>query len=847
MKSKARSLALLALGTLATAPTAVEAANFVWDGGSTTTNNWSADNNWTPNGAPDNNGTAGIFFDGTARLTPNVDVPWNVQSLHFNAGSGAFVIGGSQLTLGTGLSSVSSIVTSDASTQTINNDILMNANNTSWTAGSGPLVLGGTIDLNGFDLNIEGANPTTVSGAFVGAGTLEKYDTGTLTFSGATANTMSGLYNVVEGTLVLSKTVANGAVQGDLTIFNTATVRFDADNQILSASGNTVTVRDGGTLNLNGNSDTIFDLSFNNGGAVVAGSGGLLGVAGTITRSGSGGSVATVTGNLQLNGGTRTISITDALVGDELRINGIISNGGINFTGAGDLAFEGTAANIYTGTTTVAGGGTLHLDKTGVVAIAGDLAITGIGASVDLRANDQIAATAGNVVTIGTSGTLNLNGFTDSIQDLSMEAGAGVTTLTGQLGIVGQVTTGGGSTSASATIAGNLILIASSRTFTIADTAGVNLDLNVSAAIGQNVAGVGLIKEGAGTLGFTGSAANTYAGTTVVNAGVLLLQKGGTDGAIQGDLTVNSGGIARLAAGNQILAAVGNQVLVDGGQFDLAGFSDTIQDLALTGGSVTTGAGTLTVAGTVSSLSSMVSGTISGNLNLNAGTRTFTVADGGAADDLAISALVSNGGLMKDGPGLLLLSRSAGNGYAGGTIIEDGTLRVSNTSGSATGTNTVVVNSGGTLAGAGIVTGAVSINSGGALAPGAGIGTLLTGALSLNANSTSRFELSLPGVVGGSTNDLVTVNGALTLDGLLVVTELAGFANGTYRLFNYSGSLTNGGLNLEASFLSAHPGSAIDTNTAGQVRLVVVPEPGATFLVSLGATVLFLRRRRAGT
>src|SRR5215475_6167289 len=79
-----------------------QAANFTWDGGSLTTNDWTDDVNWNPNTHPANDGTADIFFDGTTRLTPNVDVAYNVHSIAFNITAGAFVNGGMQLTIGAG-------------------------------------------------------------------------------------------------------------------------------------------------------------------------------------------------------------------------------------------------------------------------------------------------------------------------------------------------------------------------------------------------------------------------------------------------------------------------------------------------------------------------------------------------------------------------------------------------------------------------------------------------------------------------------------------------------------------------------------------------------------------------
>ena len=45
--------------------------------------------------------------------------------------------------------------------------------------------------------------------------------------------------------------------------------------------------------------------------------------------------------------------------------------------------------------------------------------------------------------------------------------------------------------------------------------------------------------------------------------------------------------------------------------------------------------------------------------------------------------------------------------------------------------------------------------------------------------------------MGGTSNDLVTVTGALTLGGTLNINDLGSFGTGVYRLFNYGGTLTN--------------------------------------------------------
>jgi fibronectin-binding autotransporter adhesin len=176
-----------------------------------------------------------------------------------------------------------------------------------------------------------------------------------------------------------------------------------------------------------------------------------------------------------------------------------------------------------------------------------------------------------------------------------------------------------------------------------------------------------------------------------------------------------------------------------------------------------------------------------------------------------------------------------------------GTFRVEGTTNFTTGAGGLAL-SGGTLAGTGAVTGNVT-STGGTVQPGSTPGTLtLTGNLLLDATSLLDFDLDIAGVVGGGVNDLLVVNGALTLDGSLDVADLGGFGLGTYRLINYTGSLTDLGLDI-GSMPSADFAYGIDTSTPGQVNLtvaplVVVPEPAAAVLAALGVLGVALRRRR---
>jgi fibronectin-binding autotransporter adhesin len=149
----------------------------------------------------------------------------------------------------------------------------------------------------------------------------------------------------------------------------------------------------------------------------------------------------------------------------------------------------------------------------------------------------------------------------------------------------------------------------------------------------------------------------------------------------------------------------------------------------------------------------------------------------------------------------------------------------------------------GTLGGDGSITSpGTIIFTGGELDPSSlagGPGTLtIDGDLLLSDTTQLSFTLDTGGIVDGGMNDLVVVNGNLTLDGVLSIADLPSFGVGTYRLFNYSGSLIDNGVSV------ASKQYVLDFSTAGQVNLIVlpVPEPGSGLLLLLG--LVGLRRRQ---
>jgi fibronectin-binding autotransporter adhesin len=102
-------------------------------------------------------------------------------------------------------------------------------------------------------------------------------------------------------------------------------------------------------------------------------------------------------------------------------------------------------------------------------------------------------------------------------------------------------------------------------------------------------------------------------------------------------------------------------------------------------------------------------------------------------------------------------------------------------------------------------------------------GTLtIVGDVSLDHSTTLNFNLASPGTSGSGINDLIDITGNLSLDGTLNVNNLSGFGAGTYRLFNYTGTLSGAGLTQGTMPTGLGFTYTIDTSAANQVNLDVV-------------------------
>ena len=323
------------------------------------------------------------------------------------------------------------------------------------------------------------------------------------------------------------------------------------------------------------------------------------------------------------------------------------------------------------------------------------------------------------------------------------------------------------------TVSGNVIL-GGNEQFAAADAGGVS-GLTVSAIVSG---AFGITKQGVGTVVL--AAANTYTGTTTVNEGTLLLQTS-SGSAVPGNLIIGDGAggsgatkgdVVRLNGSSTTqIASTAAVTINNSGLLDLNSKNQTVASLSISGGSVTTETGTLTLAGNVAStaqLSNLTAATISGNLALGA-TRTFDVQQGNlGGPDMVISAAISGSGfgITKIDNGTLQLSATA-NAYTGATTVSQGTLQVDGTQTSST----VSIGNGGVLSGTG-TTGQVTATAGGTIDPGdlaAGVGNL-TGSTAVGTATTvdlsggGNLTLLINGFTTPGTNyDRLTVNPGSTL------------------------------------------------------------------------------------
>jgi autotransporter-associated beta strand protein len=467
---------------------------------------------------------------------------------------------------------------------------------------------------NNASLVFDRGDALTVASLISGTGGVTQQGAGALTLT--RANTYSGGTTLAEGTLRVGHDSALGT--------------------------GALTIGAGTTLATDGSPRTIANDLVVNGDFSIFPEGTMIGF-----------SAFSLTGDVDLTGGTRTITNpSDFGAGEDgvVDLGGVISNGGLTLKAlTGGNAFfkmSGSQSNTYTGDTVVDTGVSLELARNAQTSIAGDLFIND-GAVVKTAWSTQIAETSS--VTIAGTGRLEIGtteGRFESIEGLFGD---------GEVALFADALAGGGLDVRSGVFSGEI-------------TGGAPDEFSV-------------VKEGAGLLVLSG--ANTFLGNTLVNGGTLQLGDGGTTGSLAGAIELRNGSslvfdrsdaftVANVISGNGTMTKNGSGILTLEGNNTYSGGTTVNEGLVVFADGNNFGSGDITLDGGGLRWATGNTLDISDRLNpLGAGGGIFDTN----GNDVTFASVISGAGqLTKDGAGALTLTGV--NTYTGGTLVLGGELVV---------------------------------------------------------------------------------------------------------------------------------------------------------------------------
>jgi autotransporter-associated beta strand protein len=579
---------------------------------------------------------------------------------------------------------------------------------------------------------------------------------------------------VNNGGLLLAKNPNVVSVPGNLVIGPgpAGPATFARLYQTGGLGGTTGTVNGNSLLDLNGFNAVFTQLNLNDGGSVQTGSGSLALAGGSVVAVGSlssrGSHVSSsISGNISLpNGDVTTFSVAPYAFffpfdsRPELDI---------------PAAVTGTISPFFSG---------FYKEGLGHMRLSGNNSFPGIaevdGGTLIAASATALGTTAGQTI-VNNAATLALDG--------------GVT------------------------ITGESVYLNSSNSPALDSLSGVNawnglIYLSVNSSIGPNLAGGSLqalglingpgslIKVGAGSLAFGGSANNSYSGDTFVNSGTLVLQRPAGTTAIPHNVFIGTGpgGAPATLLQQSSFSIIGQVTINGGGLWDLTGqaegFSSTVPPpITLNGGgSIQTGASGIVYlpsgGDVIVNPGSNTTSTIAGNIGMDPGAHHFNVSSGTSTPgvyDLVVSAIVGQtstaASIQKDGAGRMRLT--ANNSYTGSTTANGGTLLVDG----AQAQSTAFVQSNARLQGVGTV-GALFFNgAAGVVAPGDSPGILSCGNVSLLSGS-GVLEIELNGTTPGTGYDQLNVSGTVNLSGVSLNARLnyASAVGDTFTIINNDGT-----------------------------------------------------------
>ena len=790
---------------------------------------WNVNPNWTSSTFPNGIGVSAILnVDFSANKLISLQQAITVGSLTMGDSSGTSTLG---INSGTGTNAL----TFDAS-----------SGDASLTSSGGANTISANMVFTD-NLNVTTNSSVTLSGGITGAGKLTKLSGfgSSFTLSGNNASWAGGI-SIQQGVVNAGSFTPSNAVLG------TGTITFD---NVFLAPANAFTA-----LAINSNVSRTYTNNFVQNNASPNANGQYAEI--SVSGGSSGNRVTTFNGNFSTGG---SYNSTQSLL---LRANTTDAAGAAGLNES-TLSFGGSWSSYSAGTSGLAiriQQGSVLLNTTSSIANTGGYSIEGndiaggskliLGASSTTMANRvQFSGSANGMRnsfgarhvagTSTLSGPLVLND-TDGGNVFSQTPGAALE-ISGQVSGAhklrindGYLFTSGDSTSGLQTPAGTVRFSGASGN---TNTGGVDV-INGTAVV-ANTTGSGLGTTGVITIGGAGIAFSSQAGAAAINTRLITGVTTATAQALKiGQSIIGTNiPVGSVITGITIGSSPSNSSILISNTIDTATANVAFGTTAATTTAVLQ-LGTNDATGSLAPASSIVINNGS-KLVFN---RSDTISQG---TQFSTGGISGAGGVEQAGSGTLTLT--AANTYTGTTTVNAGVLRVN---GSLAAGSAVTVATAGTLSGSGTVNGTVLVNGSGTISPGneaASVGTLTLSATTLSNSAGLNFQLNPTSPSPGGTNDLVSVNGNFTLDGVLNVTAISGdftstVVGNTWRLFNYTGTLTNNLLDL-TSLPSPGAGKlwTIDTTSfSGQVNLVVaVPEPAVLGITSIVASYIGLRRRRA--
>ena len=623
----------------------------------------------------------------------------------------------------------------------------------------------------------------------------------TVTFGGtlANANQSTLVSSVANGTTAIVTTQQDGAE--DTTVLSGGTLQLDGG---LTFANETVTINGAGYKN----QGALNNFNGNN-------------TWGKTLILGSNASVGTTNAADKL---TFIVPITD---------NG--SGFNLDVFGPGTVEFANTTNNKYTGTTTVHEG-TLSLNQASGVAILGPLVVgDGIAPSALVREvqSNQIADTV--PVTVNSDGTFDLNGQTDTIGKLTINAGSVLLQANGNLTTADLVATGGSIsggdnsklTSLNVTLSSKAsIVLGNTSSITVLNATSTDSSVTVGNDSTISAQLLGLTNSSI-TLGTTGKLTST---TTTLNKSTITFGDTGT--LITADTTLSN--VSKIQLGNVNSTATTQKLTLSGassvviGSGKLMSGDATLTDSSVSvGGNWTSGVTKLTNStATVTSLNALDT-----TLNTNSVVQITT-------DSTTSKLMVLGGSQFKIGAGAKLTTTDDTLSGGSKVTVGDGSTLLSTSITLSLG-SAIIAGNGSTVS----TTGALSATDSSLTFGNTGT---LTAASTTLANSAITMGTTATATLGavvmtkGSTLTLGSV-GMATLATLAATDSTLNFGTGN-KLTATGTTLTNSGLTMGAAPTASlgtvvmTKGSSISLGAGGSATLADLTITDSSFAVGDGTT-----------